>query len=504
MDNIVIGGKSFEKIRKLGKGSFGNVYEVNYDDELFALKIIKNPAKQGIVSLRELDIMSRLEHPNLAGAELIVSEYIEKTKKKSLAKVGILMQMAEKDLHKAMYDKNFSTDSRLEILEQITEGLSFLHDCNYLHLDIKPANILMFDDNLVAKLTDFGLALRMNGEKYIDYPIEIMTITHRSINILNGSRRYTIADDIWALGMTFFEVLSKGKSLFSKLKKEEYTRKNIIKIINEKLSSENIDLTLNAYLGKLKNKENLINLLKQMFQFDPKLRPNTKTILSNFFISYNSSGKIIVPKILPPIFCNEMIYDGFDVLTRMSAKVPIHLETFFLAVDIYQRSLANRHPLIGNWREDYNNTVFQAALSLYMAVKTIEPFFADPEVITELAGNLFPSKYLIIGEAALVNAWGGMIYPDNLFTNSTTYDRLHKAFEISRNCHIYRKIDIVEWKILNDDEAKSGAKVYLEKWGDFLSFLKNSSYYDNFKDVTFSYISDLYNKDLLNFNKNEK
>jgi len=52
-----------------------------------------------------------------------------------------------------------------EIIKGICEGLHYLHEVHILHLDLKPANILL-DDNMVPKIADFGLS-RCFDEKQI-------------------------------------------------------------------------------------------------------------------------------------------------------------------------------------------------------------------------------------------------------------------------------------------------------------------------------------------------
>lgn len=495
MDEIVIGGESFLPVKKLGKGSYGQVYKVEWKEEEYALKVIKNDPRHGIDSLRELDIVSRLNHPNLMKAELIAAEYIEK-KKKGFTKVGILMDIADRDLWSAIHDEDLTYDDKLSILNQITQGLHFLHSSHYLHMDIKPLNILLTGKN--AKLTDFGLALRMNGKGYVDYPLGLMTLDHRSINVLRGDRRYTVADDIWSLAITFFEVLT-GRNLFSRLKKKNFDIKHVLKIIEDKLSGENIDLTLHKNLRGVQDQTKWVNLLKRMLEFDPEDRPNTNEILSSSLFKKfpRVEGTINPTPILSPTFCNELAYDGFDALVRISGRIPMKLETFFLASNIYQRSLAHRHPLTGNVKVDYDKTIYQAALSIYLAVKFNEAYFADVKKITELAKNRFDSNDLYIGEAALTNAWGGKFYPDNLFTVSTTTERLKEAFEVSRDCHLYRYLDVKKWGELNDEEM-TVANVYEDKWGQFLPFLKITDYYGYIMSGNEDYIKEVYQMDRKN------
>jgi len=56
-------------------------------------------------------------------------------------------------------------DTRYSIIEGICRGLYFLHEeCNIVHLDLKPQNI-MVDDNMEPKIMDFGLSRLLGEEK---------------------------------------------------------------------------------------------------------------------------------------------------------------------------------------------------------------------------------------------------------------------------------------------------------------------------------------------------
>jgi serine/threonine protein kinase len=44
-----------------------------------------------------------------------------------------------------------------KIIKGICKGIQYLHDNNIVHLDLKPANILL-DDYMTPKISDFGLS----------------------------------------------------------------------------------------------------------------------------------------------------------------------------------------------------------------------------------------------------------------------------------------------------------------------------------------------------------
>lgn len=90
----------------------------------------------------------------------------------------------------------------LEILQDVAQGLRFLHSANpqVVHGDLKAQNVLI-DTNFCAKVTDFGLSgKRHNGAVGTPYWM--------SPELLSGESPNSTASDIYAYGMIIYEIYS--------------------------------------------------------------------------------------------------------------------------------------------------------------------------------------------------------------------------------------------------------------------------------------------------------
>jgi eukaryotic-like serine/threonine-protein kinase len=77
----------------------------------------------------------------------------------------IVFEYAEKDIRKALLKTNAIEDAwRLRMLQQVAVGLQQLHGKNIAHQDLKPSNVLIFEqDDVGAKIADLGRASRNDG-----------------------------------------------------------------------------------------------------------------------------------------------------------------------------------------------------------------------------------------------------------------------------------------------------------------------------------------------------
>ena len=161
--NKIVG--DYEIIRKLGKGSFADVYEAIHTTNkvTFAIKKIDKGRmikidERLIESLRsEIEIMGKHPHPNIVK----LHHHFEIVEKNHLFLV--LEFCPGGDLHyylQSKKDKKLDEQCAVRFLVQLAEGLEFLHNLNIIHRDIKPQNVLLTDrsDQPVLKLADFGFA----------------------------------------------------------------------------------------------------------------------------------------------------------------------------------------------------------------------------------------------------------------------------------------------------------------------------------------------------------
>ena len=151
----------YEIIKSIGEGGMANVYlgQDTILDRKVAIKILRgdlaNDEKFIRRFQREALSASSLSHPNIVemydvgednGNYYIVMEYIEgKTVKQLLKKRGKL-----------------TISEAVDIMLQLTEGMSEAHDSYIIHRDIKPQNIMIREDGTI-KITDFGIAMALNS-----------------------------------------------------------------------------------------------------------------------------------------------------------------------------------------------------------------------------------------------------------------------------------------------------------------------------------------------------
>jgi serine/threonine protein kinase len=196
----------------LGKGGMGTVYKgLHLRLHLpVAVKVLDRERSEFTGQFTtEARLAAQIEHPNIArvydvnveGKFLyIVQEYVEG-------------QSVFAMLHLAAHQGVFFTEVRaLELAADMARGLAAIHKQGFVHLDLKPENVLVRTSDSLAKIVDLGLAAR------VTLPEHLHTAQGRT-NVIVGTPGYisperflglpvTPACDIYAFGITLFEILT--------------------------------------------------------------------------------------------------------------------------------------------------------------------------------------------------------------------------------------------------------------------------------------------------------
>ena len=199
----------FDKLKVLGKGSFGEVLLVKLkaNDKYYAMKILtKKQVKlrhQEVHTKAERDLMVKINCPFIVNIKFAFQD----TEK--LYIITEFMQGGEMffHLHK---ERRFSNEKTRFYIIEIILAIEFLHKNKMLYRDLKPENI-MIDANGHIKLTDFGLSKMVNKPKEKAFTI-CGTPQYLAPEILSDDG-YDSSVDWWSLGCVMYEMLV-GKAPF--------------------------------------------------------------------------------------------------------------------------------------------------------------------------------------------------------------------------------------------------------------------------------------------------
>lgn len=177
-------------------------------------KILMENEKEGfpITALREIKILQLLKHDNVLNlVEICRSKATPYNRYKST--FYMISDFCEHDLAGLLSNTNvkFNLGEIKKIVQQLLNGLYFLHSNKILHRDMKAANILI-TKNGVLKLADFGLARSFslsNKGNPNRYTNRVVTLWYRPPELLLGERDYGPGIDMWGVGCIMAEMWTR-------------------------------------------------------------------------------------------------------------------------------------------------------------------------------------------------------------------------------------------------------------------------------------------------------
>uniref|UniRef100_A0A668A7G3 non-specific protein-tyrosine kinase n=1 Tax=Myripristis murdjan TaxID=586833 RepID=A0A668A7G3_9TELE len=153
--------------------------------------------------LEEAQIMKKLRHDKLVQLYAVVSEEPIYIVTEYMGKGSLL------DFLKDGEGRGLKLPNLVDMAAQVAAGMAYIERMNYIHRDLRSANILV-GDNLVCKIADFGLARLIEDNEYTarqgaKFPIK-WTAPEAA---LYG--KFTIKSDVWSFGILLTELVTKGR-----------------------------------------------------------------------------------------------------------------------------------------------------------------------------------------------------------------------------------------------------------------------------------------------------
>ena len=229
----------------IGKGSYGNIYqveEVKTNQKLAMKKLIADGPdelqkfKNNIALYNSFNLLGKNSNKNI----LPYFKYLIKKLDITTYSIYITMPLAECDWHKLITDKkNIQSEKVLhKFLKCLAIAGSFLQKSNVAHRDIKPQNVLITKQNEIF-LTDFDEAINVKAAVGI-YEIRGSEAYMSPIlekNLILGQKKVkhnVFKSDVYSLGLSFVYAMTKNLEILPKIKKCEDDK------VNEKLLIDNI------------------------------------------------------------------------------------------------------------------------------------------------------------------------------------------------------------------------------------------------------------------------
>ncbi|XP_013604191.1 PREDICTED: probable serine/threonine-protein kinase At1g09600 [Brassica oleracea var. oleracea] len=202
---------SFEKLEKIGQGTYSSVYKARdlETNQIVALKKVRfanmDPDSVRFMA-REIIILRRLDHPNVMKLEGLITSGVS-------GSMYLIFEYMEHDLSglASTPGVKFSEPQIKCYMKQLLHGLEHCHSRGVLHRDIKGSNLLL-DQNNNLKIGDFGLANFYGPHQKQPLTSRVVTLWYRPPELLLGSTDYGITVDMWSTGCILAELFN-GKPI---------------------------------------------------------------------------------------------------------------------------------------------------------------------------------------------------------------------------------------------------------------------------------------------------
>ena len=221
---------AYENIKKLGKGSFGKVFQVRNKstNKFYACKKLSKLNMNKAQFQKEVDILMKMDHPNI----IKLYEVFE-----SDNSIYLIMEecfggeLFDRILKRIKKNDLYNEKEACKIMQQVIGAIEYCHNNGIVHRDLKPENLLYAyegeEENNPIKIADFGLSQNINYNKTLSS--KVGTAYYVAPEILAG--KYNEKCDIWSAGVILYILLSgeppfnasNDNLIYAKIKKFDFS-----------------------------------------------------------------------------------------------------------------------------------------------------------------------------------------------------------------------------------------------------------------------------------------
>lgn len=252
---------------EIGRGKYAVVKSCmdKQRKENLAAKLIKYDEETENNAKQEFEIMKTFKHDRLLAAKngYIVQKYV----------VILMDRLENKELLDFLAEKTTaSEEDASRVIAQLVETLNYLHTQNVVHLDVRPANILMSKEFKLT-LIDYGNARKImapNGQM-----VDAVGVTEFTAPEVLNFEMTNWAADMWSVGVLLYILLS-GKLPFTV--EDSEPDEDTDEKIAAKVKAANVILKATDFRNATEEAENLI---KRLLVRQPERRPTAVSCLDD-------------------------------------------------------------------------------------------------------------------------------------------------------------------------------------------------------------------------------
>ena len=235
--------------KRLGKGSFGEVFEIEYKGEKYAGKIIyksklvDNYMKEALQ--REIDILEKMSKCD--NSVKFYAHYKEPNNE------VIILELCDCELGEVLNKTpgGFSSSQICSVMKGLNNAFSIMNINNIIHRDIKLENVMIKYINkshtkFIPKINDYGISKQIKDvtNTFCGSPIYMAPE-------IFFNNQYDRRADLWSIGVMMYYMCFKDFPFDIKKNMNKLPKNQIIKIFNKKKKKDANDKLLDDLLNKL-------------------------------------------------------------------------------------------------------------------------------------------------------------------------------------------------------------------------------------------------------------